>query len=161
METSNFKKLIARVLECSTNEDWSIAKTEWECTEVYEGVNNCECGKKILHNYIIKNKHNSNELVVGSTCVNKFGDKNMDNFVKVKEDERKAVDKEKKSYEKLKAKQLSGNIPISITKAQLNKAHTNKIVNDFELTFYNDVYDYAKLSPKQIALKQKINDKLK
>ena len=37
---------------------------------------NCICGVIIDKNFIIKNNLNDNELIVGSTCVNKFMNNN-------------------------------------------------------------------------------------
>ena len=55
--------------------DWSVAAQEWYCAAVEvkdHGV--CVCGQTPIHRHChIKNRLNGGEIVVGSSCVDRFG----------------------------------------------------------------------------------------
>jgi hypothetical protein len=66
--------LIKNVLKLSKSKDWKIAKKEWTPIKVfYEKNNTCLCSHyPITENIILKNINNSNEIIVGNCCINKF-----------------------------------------------------------------------------------------
>lgn len=167
-EQDHYKRFIEKIVGNSTTSTWEEAKLEWYCYNVDEDTSGtCICGHKLGNLYYIKNKINGKTLIVGSSCVKKFGEKSMVDYVKrveKKRAEKKAKEKRladnEKYYETLKAEQLSNNIPLSIRKPYVEKRYKLNIINNFEFTFYTQVWNYTRLSEKQKALKEKINQKL-
>ncbi len=158
-ESSNFKKLLEQVLNNSTSNIWEEAKTEWKCIGVVEGDGNeCICGHFIINECYIQNKKTQKTLIVGSSCVKKFNEKEMTNYIKQEEKRRKEIKKEKLQYEYLKERQQKNNIPLSIKLPYLEKRL--HLLNQFEYDFYMQVYYFDTLSYKQIKLKESINRKL-
>lgn len=164
---SNIKRLIDVVINKSQSKDWDIAVKEWYCKSNFKNNGVCECGHSIIENYIIKNKVNDNELIVGSTCVKKFNNLEMDQYVD--EVERKYKDvlklqrlkaKEELKYNKLKQDQIDSKIPMSVRKQYLQKRYDIGIINKFEFDFYNSIYWKINLTDKQQSLKLKINNKI-
>lgn len=76
MSTEELKKcrikLSKEIVELSVSNKWVEAKTEWDVIIKTESVGHCICGQKIIHEFTIKNKHNNNRVIVGSTCVDHF-----------------------------------------------------------------------------------------
>ncbi len=160
-ETSNIKKLKDSVLKVSNSKDWDEAKMEWKCIYVKtneDGV--CACGHALNNLYYIQNKITSSTLIVGSTCVNKFKDKEMDAIVKRTNDKIKRAVKDAKYYQELMDSQLDNNIPISLPKNEIESGFTSGALNDFEYNFYMNIWSFRNLSEKQSVIKNKINSKL-
>lgn len=72
---------------------------EWILESSYTEDNNCICRHPIYYNYVIKNKYNNNELIVGSSCKKLF-DNNDELIDKIKYIDNKY--KYIKKYEKRK-----------------------------------------------------------
>jgi len=93
--TPNEFKLFEVVVEHSLADNWEEAVCEWDVKgleyckgwtidDVFGG-NTCACGKKDLYYlYTIQNRHTF-EIIdpIGSTCIKKFGQKHMDDTVKL------------------------------------------------------------------------------
>lgn len=63
-------------------------------------------------------------------------------------------------YTKLKEQQTYNKVELSVRKSFLEKRHKAGIINDFELNFYLNIYWEVTLTPKQEALKKKVNKKM-
>ena len=165
MEKSNFKKLIISIIENSIADNWKEASLEWKLSHTIQNTSgNCICGHKLHNLYYIVNINNNKELIVGSSCVKKFENNALKCVVANIEREELLKRKEAKArlakYEKLKALQIESGTPPSIRKEFLLKRFNNNIINKFEYDFYINIWNFIKLSNKQLLLKQKINNKL-
>ena len=90
MASVYWERLIRRVLELSTANDWDTAVTEWEiadCEEDNTLSESCVCGKEHLYYlFTIENVVNGNTLFpIGSSCIKKFGREDLDDEVAVRE----------------------------------------------------------------------------
>lgn len=73
-ETSNQELLRQQVVEASIADTWDDAKLEWSLITIFdEPEGTCACGHEIAQHCVIRNKHNTNELIVGNVCINHFG----------------------------------------------------------------------------------------
>ena len=84
------ERLIKRVLELSTANDWDTAVKEWEIADCEEDdtlSESCVCGKEHLYYlFTIENVVNGNTLFpIGSSCIKKFGREDLDDEVAVRE----------------------------------------------------------------------------
>jgi len=160
------------VIKNSTNSNWYEAKEEWFCCNVIENSNGyCTCGHHLHNLYIIRNKKNGSELTVGSSCVKKFENETMLNYVKLVEDNIKLKeDKEKakkdkrivakdNKYQLLVLKQSKNDIAISIKIDYVEEFYNNKLINNIEYDFYKQIYNKIILTEKQNNWKRKLNDK--
>lgn len=91
MENKYVKNLILTVIQNSVADNWDEAVLEWElfdCEEDETVSSYCICGKEnIKYLHTIKNRYNGNLLFpIGSSCIRKFGRKELDSEVKLKED---------------------------------------------------------------------------
>lgn len=82
------ENFIKKIIDCSVSNNWEDAVEEWDIVEFNEDKNlssTCICGKDGLrYLYRIKNRINNKELFpIGSTCINKFGRKDLDEFVQI------------------------------------------------------------------------------
>lgn len=73
--------------------------SEWECKGIEDrGVKKCElCGSnQLIDNYIIVNKINKNEMVIGSSCRDKFNNLKPNKMEKKNENKKKKIIKRKR-----------------------------------------------------------------
>ena len=80
--SSNYDNLIKEVLDKSESKNWTDAVKEWEiidCEEDEKCSTYCVCGKEGLrYLFTIRNTKNNNELhPIGSSCIKKFGVKDL------------------------------------------------------------------------------------
>lgn len=161
LEKSNHKKLIINIIENSINKEWDKAKNEWYCYNLKEDEDGiCVCGHHLKNLYYIKNKHNDISLIVGSSCVKKFKNNQMDEYMNELLSTKKLLLKEEKAYQRLKVKQINRGVIISVRKSYLIKMYNLNVINPFEYNFYTDIYDKLSLTLNQQKLKTKINDKI-
>jgi len=83
MESSNssFKKLKKVIFENSQcKDDFKIASQEWKPIGFYTCDDHCACGHAILYISKIKNVNTEAVLKIGSTCIKKFGNEEVDHF---------------------------------------------------------------------------------
>ncbi len=138
-------KLSKEIINLSESNRWESAKEEWEFRFAYmsEEFQTCLCGHyPIKEICVIKNSLNSNETEVGNCCVNKFlgidyANKIFNSTKRIKQD---------------KARSMS---PESLDYLLLNNAITK-----FEFDLYLNIIRKRNLSPKQLDIKIKINQKL-
>ena len=150
MENTNYNKLITEIINLSNNKYWNDAKLEWSCVDVdlnTEGI--CLCGHHLSNLYHIKNKLNGNKAIVGSSCVKKFENNDMDNYLSFINEYQKLINKQKKNG-------IEQSLPISL----INKMYQYGRLNEIEYKFYKDIYKKLTLSDKQNQWKIRINNKI-
>lgn len=70
---NNYNNNFWKTLKENSNDKTTSCIDEWDFLGfVFNGVDNCICGKDIKNLYEIKNSENDNILIVGSSCVKKF-----------------------------------------------------------------------------------------
>ena len=123
------------------------AKTEWRLTNVEysDSPSNCICDHPIHKLCWIENKNNKNKLLVGSTCVTKFINKNL------------MVDKLFAALAKLNKEEADG-----CPKILSAYAHTQNYINDWELSFVESLGNRygVNLTEKQLDNRLKIHQKI-
>ncbi len=138
-------KLTEEIIKLSNSDFWDSAKIEWNFEYAYysESLQKCLCGHYPIKNVcVIKNTENKNETEVGNCCVNKFlgiedGNKIFTSIKRLKSDKSKSMSPEVLEYLRKK-----------------------KVLTDFDYKFYSDTIRKRKLSDKQLAIRERINQKL-
>ena len=138
-------KLTEEIIKLSNSDIWSSAKLEWNFEYAYysEELQRCLCGHYPIKNVcVIKNSDNKNETEVGNCCVNKFlgiedGNKIFTSIKKLKIDKSKSMSPEVLEYLRKK-----------------------NVLTEFDYKFYSDTIRKRKLSDKQLAIRERINQKL-
>jgi len=138
-------KLTEEIIKLSNSDVWSSAKLEWNFEYAYysEELQRCLCGHYPIKNVcVIKNSDNKNETEVGNCCVNKFlgiedGNKIFTSIKKLKIDKSKSMSPEVLEYLRKK-----------------------NVLTEFDYKFYSDTIRKRKLSDKQLAIRERINQKL-
>lgn len=90
-QTPNFQQLKSEVTAASRSRNWLYAVREWEVAGLEEdpsGSASCICGQPNLQKlFTIRNTFTGRELYpIGSTCINHFGRRDLDNEVSILED---------------------------------------------------------------------------
>lgn len=139
----NFKRLKAHILPLSVSQDFNTARKEWTLVEIEisEELDQCPCGQEIKEHCYIKNQLNGNTTYVGNVCINRFIGIDTGNL-------------------------FSGLKRIAIKDTA--NANEDLIIHAFNLGYiYEREYQFLmdtrlkrKLSDKQIAWKQKINQRI-
>lgn len=139
----NFEKLKEHILPLSNAKVFRIAKNEWKLVgvEIQEDWDNCPCGKEIKELCYIENQKNGNRTYVGNVCVNRFiGIETGNLFSGLK---RIARDQKANANEDL-----------------IIHAYRLGYIYENEYNFLMDTKNKRKLSPKQLAWKEKINRRI-
>ncbi len=81
----NHFRLRAEILKLSVSDEWEDAVNEWEVVRViskesFEG-SRCLCGQEILKECHIRNVATGTRAIVGSSCVRRFGNPEMDRML--------------------------------------------------------------------------------
>ena len=141
------KKLEAIVTSRSVASNFDDARTEWRLTSVEysDSPSNCICDHPIHKLCWIENKNNKNKLLVGSTCVTKFINKNL------------MVDKLFIGLDKLNRAEDDG-----CPKIVYNYAHEQGYINDWERSFVESLGNRygVNLTEKQLENRLKIHIKI-
>lgn len=141
---SNRKKLEEHILDLSEAVDFNAARVEWSLVhiEYHSEWDQCPCGKDIKELCFIRNDKNRNTTYVGNVCVKNFLGINTGNlFAGLK---RIIDDPEANANEEL----------IRYAKRM------GYLYSDKEYTFLMQTKNKRKLSPAQLAWKQKINRRI-
>jgi hypothetical protein len=139
----NFERLKAHILQLSNSTEFYSAKNEWRLVgvEIQEEWDNCPCGQAIKELCYIENHFNGNKTHVGNVCVNQFiGIATGNLFAGLK---RIAQDDTANANEDL-----------------ILHAYNLGYIFEREYQFLMQTKRKRKLSPKQIAWKQKINRRI-
>ena len=119
---------------------------EWKLDEIYESdePDHCICGHEIREVCIVKNKLNNNTLKIGNCCIKKFGfmvdgwsQSLLSGLKRIKKDSLKAMNK-----------------------SLIEFCHKKKFINDWEYKFLTDTKRKRKLTPKQMNVRLKINNRI-
>lgn len=146
-ETRNFKQLKKILIEASVNKTFEDCLNEWIETERYYVSNdsyNCICGKTNIREIcIITNILSGRELTVGNCCINHFCDTDSNLFFRA-------------------LAKISKDRARSANEALINFARKQNIFDSWEFTFYLNIWrkHNKSLSPKQLAKKKYLNEKL-
>lgn len=134
------ERLTTELLARSMSKDWDTAKTEWFLHHVMEGVSTCICGKNPIQKIcILENKYNKDQVILGSTCVEKYM------FIKCEHIFTDMAALRKGRFVKL---------------ATLDYAKSRGFVNDWEYGFYLNLQKFKKLSEKQMEKFDSISRRL-
>lgn len=139
----NFEKLKEHILLKSESTDFYTAKHEWKVTRLVlsETSSYCPCGQLIWEHCYIDNIITGASAIVGNVCVNHFMGVDMSSiFTWVK--------KLKKDPKKL------ANIIL------IDYAVKHRLINDWETNFLKNISGKRVLSEKQVACKDKINQRI-
>lgn len=143
--TKNEKELRAQILARSVNQsDFDIAKKEWILKRVYYGTGSCLCGHTPIAKLCqLHNKLNHQDVIVGSTCVQKFiGIKTeslFSDYIYIKKD-----------------------IQAFVGKLLIQYLFEAGIINEWEKEFLLSTFGkkFERLSEKQQAKRIQINNKI-
>lgn len=139
----NFERLKEHILSLSNSCDFNTARTEWAMigVEVSDEFDHCPCGQEIKEHCYIRNQLNGNTTYVGNVCINRFiGIETGNLFSGLK---RIAADDAANANEDL-----------------IYHAYKLGYIFESEYKFLMETKLKRKLSPKQIAWKQKINRRI-
>ena len=143
---SSFENIKGTVIAASSSKEWETAKTEWSIVDIYldEEGDTCSCEKvPIKEVCIIYNSVTKTDLVVGNSCVKQFmadGEKNDLIFAAIK------------GVKESGAK--------SLNEAAIEWAMKKGWLTQWEHDFYLDTLRQQACSEKQLAVREKINEKI-
>jgi len=135
--------LTSEVIKLSESKNWEEAKKEWKPFYIFNQPNNtCLCSHHpITENIVMKNKTNSNEIIIGNCCIKKFWE--IKDFTKY--------------FKALKENRINQSV--------INISFEKKIINEWEKNFISNLWRKKKLTEKQIlkfnGIKERILKKLK
>jgi hypothetical protein len=135
-------KLTEEIIKRSSARTWDKAKLEWALFEVYEAdePERCLCGHfPIIELCVLKNNVNGKLATVGNCCVRRFvglpSDRIFEGVKRVRKDTSKSLNAE-----------------------GVHHAFSRGWINQWEHDFYLDVMRRRRLTFKQKAKKQQINE---
>lgn len=134
--TTNSIQFNKNLLFHSESKDLNTALKEWKLLYVTEKENNCICGHQIIKNCIFENKYNYSKITIGSTCVKKFFGLDYSDQFDIK------------------------NLMSKYSVRLLNYCLEEKIINQFEYNFLDNLPKFKKYSDKQRILFFKIHEKI-
>lgn len=146
-ETRNFKQLKKILIESSVSDTFEDAIHEWTEIDRYFVINDgyyCICGKPNIHELcIIENILTGNKLTLGNCCIVRISNSDSRFFFK-------ALTK------------ISNDRTRSANQALINFAHKQNVFDNWERVFYLNIWrrQNKTLSPKQLARKKYLNEKL-
>jgi hypothetical protein len=117
---------------------------EWNIEYAYqsEELQTCLCGHYPIKNIcVIRNTENDKETEVGNCCINKF----------------LGIDKGNKIFDSIK--RLKEDLSKSLSAEVLEYLNDKKVISEFEYEFYTDTLRKRVLSQKQLAVRERINQK--
>ena len=140
----SFDNLQAGILSLSNGSDWAEAVAEWEFIGIHfnDNLQTCLCGHYPIREVCrLANRETENEVEVGNCCVNRFTGL-----------------KSNKLFDALK--RVSADIHASFNIDSIRLAKRAGFIFKWERNFYSDIWRKRKLSPKQLAIKERINRKM-
>lgn len=135
-QTSNHKKFKEVLLSHSKSTEYISAIKEWKLIYTTEKENNCICGHHIIKNCVFQNKYNNLIITIGSTCVKKFFGLDYSDHFDIK------------------------NLMKKYSLKLLQYCLEEKIINQFEYNFLDNLPKFKKYSDKQRILFFKIHEKI-
>lgn len=146
-ETRNFKQLKQILIEASISKTFEDAINEWGETDrfhVSDDGHYCICGKPNIRELcIISNILSGIKLTVGNCCIDHFCDTDSNRFFRA-------------------LAKISNDRTRSANEALIKFAYNQKVFNQWEYVFYSNIWrrHNKTLTPKQLARKQYLNEKL-
>lgn len=139
----NFERLQAHILPLSRAQVFSVARQEWALVgiEISEEFDSCPCGQNIKEHCWIENKLTRHKTYVGNVCINLFLGIDTGTLF----DGLKRIAKDNRA---------NANLDLIIHAYRLG------YIYESEYTFLMTTRLKRKLSPKQIAWKEKINRRI-
>jgi len=136
----NFERLKAHIVRLSEAKEFDVARREWNLVgvEISEEFDNCPCGQEIKEHCFIRNTLNGNETYVGNVCINRFIGIDTGNL-----------------FEGLR--RIAAKDSANANEDLIIHAYRLGYIFEGEYKFLMDTRRKRKLSPKQLAWKQKIN----
>lgn len=144
MDGHNFERLKAHILKHSVSDDFDVARREWSLAaiEVTEEFDSCPCGQDIKEHCYIRNRLNDNQTYVGNVCINRFLQINTGNL-----------------FEGLK--RIAGDLKANANHDLIEHAwKMGYLYGEKEYSFLLQTMRSRKLSPSQMAWKEKINRRI-
>ncbi|EKY5002864.1 hypothetical protein QFX71_001773 [Citrobacter amalonaticus] len=143
MDGHNFEKLKQHILSLSESNYFETARTEWNLhsIEVSEEFDSCPCGQPIKEHCYIENRENGKKTYVGNVCINRF--MNIDTGT---------------LFDGLK--RIKSNRKANANKALIDYANGKGYLYDNEYGFLISTMNKRKLTDKQIAWKERINERI-
>ncbi|MFB0774645.1 hypothetical protein [Aeromonas salmonicida] len=139
----NLERLKEHILPLSNSQHFHIAIKEWSLVgiEISEEFDNCPCGQQIKEHCHIENRITGNKTYVGNVCINRFIGIETGRLF----DGLKRIAKDSKA---------------NANKDLIEHAYKLGYIFEDEYGFLMDTCMKRKLSPKQIAWKEKINRRI-
>lgn len=139
----NFERLKTHILPLSNANDFDAARREWNLIgiEVSEEFDNCPCGQDIKEHCYIRNDLNGNTTYVGNVCINRFIGIDTGNLF-------------------AGLKRIAQNDTANANEDLIIHAYRFGYIYESEYKFLMDTRRKRKLTPKQVAWKQKINRRI-
>jgi len=139
----NFEILKAHILPLSSASDFYAAKNEWKLVgvEIHEEFDSCPCGQLIKELCYIQNQINGNKTYVGNICINRFIGIDTGNL-----------------FEGLK--RIAKNNQANANEDLIIHAYKLGYIYESEYQFLMQTKRKRKLSDKQLAWKEKINNRI-
>ncbi|NMW31788.1 hypothetical protein HKD42_06925 [Altererythrobacter sp. RZ02] len=140
----NFRNLEAHILQLSKADVFDLAKREWQlvAVEISEDWDNCPCGQDIKEHCYIENRETGFKTYVGNVCINRF----------IGIDTGTLFDGLKRI-----AKDPAANANLALIEYANERGF---LYNEKEYNFLLRTVRDRKLSPKQLAWKEKINRRI-
>lgn len=137
-------QLVSRIVRLSHADEWETALKEWKLERIYKTKDtmSCLCGHTPINNIcVLRNTINNRSALVGNCCVKKFMGIPSDMIFT-------AVDRVSKDDSK------------SANHQSLQLARERNIISQWEYVFYMNTLNKRKLTPKQLDIRRKVNQKL-
>jgi hypothetical protein len=144
MDGHNFERLKAHILPLSISQVFEVARTEWilEAVEISDEWDHCPCGQDIKEHCYIRNRLNGHATYVGNVCINRF----------IQIDTGGLFDG---------LKRIAADINANANHDLIEHAwRAGYLFGEKEYTFLKQTALKRKLSPSQLAWKQKINRRI-
>ncbi|WP_238081679.1 hypothetical protein [Pseudescherichia vulneris] len=143
MESHNFEKLKEHILSLSVSDDFDVARKEWSLhsIEISEEIDNCPCGQEIKEHCYIENSRNGNKTYVGNLCINRFLEISVGTL-----------------FDGLK--RIKNDIYANPNQALIDYANRKGYLFEKEYEFLVSTIKKRKLTDRQKAWKEKINNRI-
>lgn len=139
----NFERLKAHILPLSRSQYFPEARKEWSLVgvEVSDEFDSCPCGQDIKEHCYIENKFTGHKTYVGNICINRFIGIDTGNL-----------------FDGLK--RIATDSKANANADLINHAFKLGYIFDSEYNFLMETRLKRKLSPAQLAWKEKINRRI-
>lgn len=139
----NLERLKAHILPLSQSKDFPEARKEWTLVgvEISDEFDNCPCGKEIKEHCYIENQLTKKRTYVGNVCINRFIGIDTGNL-----------------FDGLR--RIANDSKANANEDLIHHAYKIGYIYDSEYNFLMETKRKRKLSPAQIAWKEKINRRI-